>query len=132
MTTGGELEQRVTALTWLEIEMYTAMAWPVLLRLTADERERLRRELLDGTWCYIEEARGKHSAADPVDDAALQLMRHFAPKDAADLAGYLGVLVGILTLVRGSPDLAPQPPPVTVIINEIPQGIRPTEPRPRP
>lgn len=47
MVTWSELERRVYLdvgeLTWHEIETYTAAVWPLLRRLTADERERLRR-----------------------------------------------------------------------------------------
>lgn len=136
MTTWSELERRVyvdcNALTWHEIETYTARVWPLLLRLTADERERLRRGLLDGTLRNIEEARGKHSAPDPVKGAALRLMGRYAPKDAGQLAAYLAVLIALLSFLRGNPDPVPQPPVVTVIIEEIPPEIRPTEPHPPP
>jgi len=112
----SELERRVyvdcNALTWHELETYTARVWPLLLRLTADERERLRRGLLDGTLRNIEETRGKHSASDPVK--------------------YLAVLIALLSFFRGNPDPVPQPPVVTVIIEEIPPEIRPTEPYPPP
>jgi hypothetical protein len=136
MVTWSELERRVYLdvgeLTWHEIETYTAAVWPLLRRLTADERERLRRGLLDGTLRNIEETRGRHSAPDPVEGAALRLMGRFVPKDAAQLAAYLAVLIALLSWLRGHPDPAPQPPPVTVIIHEMPPEIRADKPEPSP
>lgn len=118
-------------LTWGQIESWSSEVWELLRSLEPAERRALLDGIKDGSLPPALLAGGE-SQHDRVQAAALSLFTRYAPKNAAQMAAYLAVVVSLLSVLnsRGSDPPPPTPPAPEVIVVELPPHCRPTGPPP--
>lgn len=115
-------------LRWSDLERWTGEVWQELRSLTPSERAALLDALTGsappGTveWGVAEQ------------QSALTTASKYAPKNAAEMAAYLGVLVALLTFLttqfQGDEEPPTAPPPPQVVVIHIPPEHHPIDPCP--
>jgi hypothetical protein len=110
-------------------ERTVSRVWPLLQELTAEQRDRLRAGILDGTLPPALVASADFEGYDKVDGAALSLWTRYIPETSADLAAWAAVIIAMLTYMQGAGTPPSTPPPAQVIVVQIPgPGTPPAAP----
>lgn len=114
----------VARLTVEQIEQFTREAWPLLSPLSPAARRELALGLLDGSFPppLLASAETKNTESQV---AALSLWTRYAPRDSAELAAWVAILLSLLQILGPRESAPAEPPPVTVVILELPESVRP-------
>lgn len=99
----------------------------MLAALTPDQRREFRTKLLDGRFPPTLLASAAYEGQDDTDVAALSLWTRYQPTSSSELAAWVAIMVAVLTHLDNEANPAPAPPPLTVIVIELPVENRPTE-----
>jgi len=136
----GELTwEQAGWLTWGEaasltpelIERYTRDIWPVVRGMSAEAQRSMVRRLLDETLPPPLLAAATDPEYNEEEEAALSLWTRFAPQTSSDLVSWVAVIIALLSVLQaqygGPAEQAPAPAP-TVVIQQLPQELRPSTP----
>ena len=121
--TYGELERATIA----EIEQYLADVWPVLTTLSPQERVELKSGILGRT--LPPPLLASADEYNKVQEAALALWSRFQSRNRQNDAAWIAVIIAALTYIHDvTEDVTPPQPTTVVIIQQIPEPVRPLLP----